>query len=151
MHVRDERFGWLDGAGRAADVANAREDGGEVVRVECESVDSHQRGYDLTLGYRTHITDPLREDDIGGERADSRDVDLVHAAMVAQRRADGGIDFTTREAIEIGAGPREPRAISHTGRVIAAVRNPDESLFESQGADDFGRAGKQRDDSLGRN
>src|SRR5438552_16422791 len=84
------------------------------------------------LWHGADVADPLREDEIGVERADSRDVDLVHAAVVAQRRADRGIDFIAGEAIEIGAGPREPRAISHTRRVIAAVRNPDESRSEER-------------------
>src|SRR5467141_3177436 len=90
LHIGDAILGLLHCSGRATDVANAREDGSEVMRVECENPPTPQSGNngsdELTLRYRTNVADPLREYEIGLERLESSDVDLIHAAMIAQRR-----------------------------------------------------------------
>jgi len=57
--------------------------------IEGENLGPLKRCEDLHLRHRAHIADPLREDEIGLESFESVDIDLIHAAVVAQRRADG--------------------------------------------------------------
>src|SRR2546425_8745470 len=95
LQVGDAVPGRVHRAGRATDVVNALKDRRKVVSVEGENSSSDGCGH-LTLRHRTHIADPLREYEIGLERCDSRDVDLIHATVVAQCSAHSGIDFAAR-------------------------------------------------------
>ena len=145
-HVRDERIRLRRRAGRAADVANPVEDRGEIVRVERE--DAGRRGEvskscdRLTLRHRADVADALGDDEIRLERGDSGDVDLIHAAIVAECGANRSIDLPAREASEVVARTRQPGPARDAWRVIAAMRNPNQPILEPERTDDFGRAGE---------
>src|SRR3982074_584340 len=111
--------------------------------IEGDYVGGTERGCYLTFRYRAHITDALCEDQIWSERLDSYDIDLVHAAIIAQRRAHGRIDLPAREASEIGPRSREPRPVGDALGIIAAVRDPDEPVCETECTDDLGGTGQQ--------
>lgn len=98
--------------------------------IEREDLTSSNRCDDLAFWYCAHIANALREYEVGLERLDGVDIDLVHAAVVPQRRADGRINLTARQPFKVGSWPGQPRAASDAGRVIAAVRNPDEPALE---------------------
>jgi hypothetical protein len=142
LHVRDAILSLLYRPGRATDVANAREDGGEVVRVEGENLSSHNRSDELTLRHRTNVADPLGEDEIGLERGECIDIDLIHAAMIAQCRAHSRIDLPARQALETRARARKPRPVGDARGVVATVRDPDQPVLETERADNLGGAGK---------
>src|SRR5258706_16383027 len=64
LHVGDAILGLLHRSSRAANVANAREDCGEIMRVEAKDRRSDRRCDDLALWYRAHIANTLREYEI---------------------------------------------------------------------------------------
>ena len=106
FHVGDAGLRGFHRSGRAPDVADAGEDGGEVVGVEGENFTADNRGDDLALRYCAHVANPLREHEIRLEERDGVDVDLVHAAMVPQRCADGRVNLTARQPFEVDSRPR---------------------------------------------
>src|SRR5882762_7032542 len=116
--------------------------------VERDDGGSKRRGRNLALGHRTDIADTLRQDEIRPEFADAGDIDLIHAAVIPQSGADGGVNLTARQPFEVGSRPRQPRAISDARRVVAAVRDSDETISQTERANDLGSARQQRDDSL---
>ena len=97
----------------------------------------------LTLGNRTDVADPLRENEVWLEIADRLDVDLVDAAILMQRRANRGIDLGTRQPRKIATRSCQSGEMGDARRVVAAVRDTDEPVLESERAHDLRGARQQ--------
>ena len=104
QHVPDQHFSSVTDARCAADIPYASEDGGEIMSIETQDLNVLSERQDLTLRHCTDVANALRNHEIGLERANRIHVDLVHTAVVAQRRADRRIDLAARQSREISAG-----------------------------------------------
>src|SRR6267378_5317921 len=84
---------------------------------------------DLTFGHGTYITDSLGKNEVRFKRGQPIEIDLVHAAVVAERRANRLVDFAAREPVELRTRSREAGTIDDGLGIVTAMRDPDESIF----------------------
>ncbi len=83
----------------------------------------------------------------GREFAELLRVDAVDRERLADDAAHLAVDLGAGAVgIELGLG--EGGQARDRGRIVALVRAADQLGFETERADDFGRAGKQADDSM---
>src|SRR6266576_4481233 len=99
------------------------------------------------FGHGTYITDSLGKDEIRFKRGQPIDIDLVHAAVVAKRRANGLVDLAAREAVELRTRSREAGTIDDRLGIVTAMRNPDESIFQAERTNNLSSTRQQRHNS----
>src|SRR6267378_1999578 len=102
---------------------------------------------DLTFGHGTYITDSLGKNEVRFKRGQPIEIDLVHAAVVAERRANGLVDLAAREPVELRTRSRQAGTIDDGLGIVTAMRDPDESIFQSERTHNLGSTRQQRHNS----
>src|SRR5574341_101776 len=82
LHIGNQCLGLFDGVRRASDDSDARKDGVKIVSIDGQDLRRYFGGDDLTLRNRTHVADPLGDNEVRSESPDPRDVDLIDRAEV---------------------------------------------------------------------
>ena len=133
----------LDGAGRGAALVHAVV-GAEVAllgrRDDAVAARAHAGALDAREARQRQLVVRFGEVALGLE-----DVDLVDAAILMQRRANRGIDLGTRQPRKIAPRPCQSGEMGDARRVVAAVRDADEPVLESERAHNLRGARQQRD------
>src|SRR3989442_2307921 len=82
LHIFDQILGASTDPRCAPDVANAREDGGEIVGVERQNMCAQRSANDLALRDCTDIANSLRQYQVRLEPLNLVVVDLIYAAVI---------------------------------------------------------------------
>src|SRR6185369_2614788 len=101
---------------------------------------------DFLEGDGAHLALFLGDDQIWARRAQGVLFDAVDAEAVAHQPAYRRVDLERRPTrIELRLG--QHRAPDDLGGKVTLMRDADHLIGEAEGADDFGRAGKERGDA----
>jgi hypothetical protein len=139
-------------ARRVSDLLHRVEDLGQRLRLEIDHARPARkpaRGRaNLGVGHGAHVTECLRDDEIGLQRLEHVEVERVQRAVRRQPFADEGVDFRTWR-VGRNERPRDLRQITHDWGIVALVRHTDEVGLETECADHLGRARQQGHDAGG--
>ena len=107
-----------------------------------------RRRLDLGVGDRTDLALVLRDDDVGPQRGEAGDVDLVDAEPFGDETPDVGVDRDAR-AVDVELRPRHRGQSAHEQGMVALVRDADQRLTGAKRAHDLRGTRQERDDPHG--
>src|SRR5205823_3280690 len=133
-----------------ADSANGVEHACNVMRVEGEhrGATRHPRGRRLGIprGHGAHLAHALGQQQVGPRGGESRAVDFVHTAELAQGLPHGRVDLAAGKAIQAESWTCEDRLGAGGGRGVAAMRDAHQAIAQPELVRDLGGAGEERRD-----
>ena len=139
--------------GGVADVFDGAEDALEVEWGEAEYAAAQfllvDAAVDLACTDGADVTESLGEDQVGRDRGEEGDVDLVGGAARGEVGAEVGVDLGRGAAVRGDGGAGEDGQGSDLRRIVAFVGDGDQLRLEPKGTGDFGGAGQEGGDSHG--